>query len=303
MEGKIYLFTNQHVILGADKISFKTANGAILKPRSVELSTTRDVARLLLADETDGFEVVNDRTIGSPVAVFGNSEGGGVATELYGEITTVGSEVIDISADVVSGNSGSPVLNLDQKVIAIVSSVRSYRDDETGSKTRHFCYRMTDGRWRPVKWKSYNDKYGKQFLETEQLIQSIFEAADTWYDDPYSRMTAEDHPDAGLRKWAIEHNRIINRIMRLSDKGQVRNLHELDNTNERIKQDMADSAEALSAVCRGRARQMRMLSEQRELTEFLHGEFENFATRLESAAVEIDRYGNKLSTKNYFYIK
>ncbi|RLA42372.1 MAG: hypothetical protein DRQ97_14085, partial [Gammaproteobacteria bacterium] len=114
LNGKTYLFTNQHVIIGADKISFKTAYGETLRPRGVELAASRDMARLLLADGTEGFEITSKMSIGSPIGVFGNSEGGSVATELYGKVTSVGSEVVDVSADIVSGNSGSPVLNLDQ---------------------------------------------------------------------------------------------------------------------------------------------------------------------------------------------
>ena len=171
-----------------------------------------------------------------------------------------------------------------------------------GSKTRRFCYRLTGDQWKPVNWKKYNEKYGKLYRDTEQLIDSIFEVTDIWYDEPFRRMTADNHPDAGLRKWSTEHNRVINRIMRLSDKGHC-SQHELDNTNKRIKQDMHDSAEALSAVCRNRARQMRLLATQRELTGFLRKQFEGFADRLDSTAVQIERYGDELSGLNYFHFE
>ena len=299
MDGKTYLFTNQHVILGADKISFKTAAGKTLKPRGVELSTTRDIARLLLGDGIDGFEINAETHVGAPIGVFGNSEGGGVATELYGKVTSLNAEIIDVSADVVFGNSGSPVLNLNQEVIGIATSVRvtEKRDGET--KKRHFCYRLTGNQWMPVNWSRYNDRYGRMLRENEQLVDSIFGIASSWYREPYTRMTADDHPDSELRKWSADHNRMINRIMRLSDKG-VATPHELDNTNKQIKQDMHDSAEALSGVCRKRARQMRMMSGQRDMTEFIRGEFESFAYRLEYAAEQIDLYGDKMSTYDYF---
>lgn len=302
LDGKTYLFTNQHVILGADKISFKTATGKTLQPRGVQLCASRDIARLPLAQGTDGFKITAAVSVDSPVGVFGNSEGGGVATELYGKVTSIASEVIAVSADFVFGNSGSPALNLDKEVIGIATYVKSFSDDEDGNKTRRYCYRLTDCQWLSVDWKKYNEKYGKLYRKHEQFIDSIFEVADAWYAEPYARMDADDHPDIGLRKWSTDHNRIINRIMRLSDKGTC-SQHELDNTNKQIKKDMQDSAEALSEVCRIRARQMRMLSSQKKLTGFLQKEFGTLAERLDYAAGKIDQYGDQLSTKNFFHFK
>ncbi len=48
---------------------------------------------------------------------------------------------------------------------------------------------------------------------------------------------------------------------------------------------------------------MRMLSKQSDLTGFLRLEFERFADRLDDAAKQIDRYGDKLSTYNYFHFE
>jgi hypothetical protein len=302
MDGKPYLLTNQHVILGADKISFKTASGKSLRPRGIELSVSRDIARLSLPEDHEGFEITGTMSIGSPIGVFGNSEGGGVATELYGKIDSVGSEVVDVSADIVSGNSGSPVLNLEQEVIGIASYVQWSHDDEDGSETRHFCYRLTDTRWKRVKWNDYNKRYGKLYSEYNQFIDSIFELVSEWSSHPYSRMTAEDHEDPALRKWAVEHNRMINRIMRLSDKGTATQ-HELDNTNKQIKKDMRDSADALAAVCKNKARQMRMMSQQRELSGFLKEGFEEFADRLEFADIKIKLLGQILANDDYFHFK
>ncbi len=302
LDGKTYLFTNQHVILGTDTIRFKTTDGQELHPRSVELAASRDIARLLLPDGTDGFGISGKMAIGAPIAVFGNSEGGGVATELYGKITAVAADVVEVSADFVAGNSGSPVLNLDKEVIGIATFVRFHLDDEDGSKTRRFCYRLAGNEWETVNWKKYNDKYGKLYRENSTLVDSILEAAYIWYSDPFGRMTAENHPDSDLRKWSEEHNHIVNRIMRLHDKGRC-SKHELDNTNRQIRQDMADSAAALSAVCRKRARQMRMLARQRGLSSFLRSKFENLSDRLEANAKIIDRYGEKLSKLNYFHFE
>lgn len=301
MDGKVYLFTNQHVILGADKISFKTASGKTLRPQGVQLSATRDIARLPLP-EADGIAISETMRINAPITVFGNSEGGGVATELYGKVTGVSAETVEVSAEFVSGNSGSPVLNLDREVIGIASYVSWKNSDDDGSETRRYCYRLTGINWQNVKWKKYNEKYGNLYRDNEVLIDSIYDIANFWYKAPYNRMNADDHRDSDLSKWSTAHNRMINRIARQSEKGRATQ-HELDNINKQISKDMQDSAEDLAAVCLKRARQMKFLADQKELTGFLNDAFVKLAERMEYAAADIERYGSLLAEKDYFHFK
>lgn len=301
MDGKVFLFTNQHVILGAEKISFKTTTGKTIRPRGVQLSTTRDIARLPI-EETDGLEISKNMKLKAPIAVFGNSEGGGVATELFGEITRIDSDVIEVSAEFVSGNSGSPVLNLDREAIGIASYVSWNTSDETGSKTRRYCYRLTDNRWSTVNWKKYNDQYGTLYRDTEELIDSIYDVVKRWGTNPFNRMNADEHRDSGLRKWSTSHNHMINRIARQSEKGTATS-HQLENVNKLIRKDMSDSAEDLSSVCRSRARHMKLLANQKELTGFLKNAFNELAEQMEDAAIAIDNYGKELSDFDYFHFK
>jgi hypothetical protein len=306
MDEKAYIFTNQHIILGADTITFKTVMGEVLRPQAVELSATRDIARLLLEDR-DGLAVSDNLSMGAPLAVFGNSEGGGVATELYGKVTGVGSDLVEVSAEFVSGNSGSPVLNLDKEVIGIASYVRystpskMKEGTQFENKVRRFCYRLNNLRWARVNWKKYNGEYGKVYRETEALVDAVLSVVNGWYEDPFGPVS-EEHSDYDLQKWSNEHNRMVSRIVRLSDKGRA-TPSELNNTNRQIRNDIGDSAEALSDFCKRRASYVEFTTQKRDLTGFLRDEFEGSVYSLKYAADAIDYFGTKLATIDYFHFK
>lgn len=301
MEGKTYLFTNQHVILGADKIRFKTASGRTLKPRGVQLAATRDIARLPLQPMEDALNISSSPTMDGPIAVFGNSEGGGVATELYGRVTSIGSDKIEVSADFVSGNSGSPILNLDQEVIGIASYVKWKTNKKDKTEISRFCYRLTDERWGTVNWKKYNDDYGKEYRETEELIESLADIISTWFMKPSNRIDADSHPIPGIRSWSRDHNAMVNKIEGMLDQGRCTR-DELDHINRKIRHDLISSAEDLSKVCTDRARTLRLFtSKQKGMTGFLESEFDGFAERLDKIAGGIDAYSkNYLVGFNYF---
>jgi hypothetical protein len=303
LDGKPYLFTNQHVIMGADKISFKTASGKTLHPRGVELASTLDIARLPLSPDANALEISDRISKDIPIAVFGNSEGGGVATELYGKVNSVDSDRIEVSADFVSGNSGSPTLNLEKEVIGIASYVswKTNKKDET--VTRRFCYRLTDEQWGSVNWKKYNDTYGKQYRETESLIDSIIDIIGTWYVKPSSRIDADSHPVPGLRSWSKEQNKMVNKIENMLDQGSCTK-DELKRINRKIRGDLMDSASELSSICSDRARALRMMTaKQKGMSGFLREEFESFSDRLDSVAKYIELYGQSLADYDYFHFK
>jgi hypothetical protein len=306
MDGKTYVFTNQHVIMGASQISIKTTRGKQIIPRGVELSMTRDIARLPLAASAEGFAISDKPAIDMLLAVFGNSEGGGVATELYGKVSGVGSDLVEVTTEFVSGNSGSPALNDQQEVIGIVSYVRFYApdsttesDDQPQEKARRFCYRLSDVEWMPVNWKKYNDEYGSDYLEIESLVASIFDVVDGWVNDPFGAVPSE-YRDYDLQKWAKSHNSMVKKIMRLSDQGSCTQ-KELDKTNKQISGDIDDSAQALSAFCFKKSRLVEMKLAKKDLTAFLRESFEMNMDALQYASESIDRFGSRLSTIDYFH--
>jgi len=133
-DGKTYVYTNAHVICGSvggftsKIVSIKTASGRIIPtPYDLELSDMSDpnsehglddVARfpIVMKDGETAYEIGNlePRTsMNQKVVAYGNSLGGDVITSLEGQILGLGTDRIEISCEIVPGNSGGPVV-LDQ---------------------------------------------------------------------------------------------------------------------------------------------------------------------------------------------
>ena len=286
MDGKTYIFTNQHVIMGAQSIEFVTIKGEHLKPTAVELSARRDIARLLIDDREDALEISTEAGMGLPCAVYGNSEGAGVATELYGEITGVGADLLEVSAEFVAGNSGSPVLNEKKEVVGIASYVRFSTPSRMTENTRfenqarRFCFRLSNARWAKVNWRKYNEDYGLPYREHEAAVTSLFEIIGGLFEEPFNAVSVSTS-DSELRKWCGEYNRIVS------------------NRGSQLRRDVGNSTEVLSAYCQRRARSMESMLEKRDLTGFLREEFEGFAYAYGYAVEAIDYYETKLPGLSY----
>ncbi len=280
-----YIFTNQHVLLGAEKIRFKSISGKQLRPKKVELSATRDMARLLL-DTDAGLKVSNRIEMEAPVGVFGNSDGAGVATELYGRINGIGGDLVEVSADFVSGNSGSPVLNLEQEVIGIASYVRfsgnsrSKEGTQFENKTRRFCYRITDSDWVAVNWGKYNQKYGAAYFKNEQFIDCLETIYSGWKNNRSNRVDLDDNADRRILSWAQSYNKM-----------RERHYH-----SNKFREEYTRSLSKLAGLCRVEAQNIEKLlrSKDKHLTDFLSDEF-NRQARTIGAYEDLSTYVSNLT--------
>jgi S1-C subfamily serine protease len=149
--GKTYVYTNAHVLCGGiggfttKIVSIQTASGrTIPTPYELELSEVNDtttdtgledVARfpIVLKDGESAYEISEmdpNITVGSKVIAYGNSLGGDVVTSLPGSILGLGTDRLEISSEIVPGNSGGPVvLEQTKKVIGISTYLTSGRRD------------------------------------------------------------------------------------------------------------------------------------------------------------------------------
>ena len=219
--------------------------------------------------------------MGAPIAVFGNSDGGGGATELYGKVTGVGADLVEVSAEFVSENSGSPVLNLDMEVIGIASYVRTSQPSrmkegtQFENKVRRFCFRLNKVRWARVNWKKYNAEYGMAYRETAAMVESITTVVNGLYDEPFGRV-AESYTDSTLANWSTRHNRAVN------------------NSGSQRRTEVDKSTKALSDLCKRRARSLKLKLEKNNMTEFLRKESEGYMYSFQYASEAIDYFNAKL---------
>ncbi len=298
-DGKTYVYTNQHVIMGSDRFTLKTVTGETITPRGIELSLDRDIARILIDDREEVLPISASPALDIPLAVFGNSEGGGVATELYGMVTGVSSDLVEVSAEFVSGNSGSPVLNLDREVIGIASFVRfsapSEEDEENEekrfeSKTRRFCYRLTGVTFAPVNWRRYNEKYGKPYLVTQDTIESLVDIIDGWYEAPFDPVPKQEFPDISLNGWSRTHNKMVERVTMVINKRRFTRTQQ-----SKIRDEIYKSAHDLSNIAHQLALEVEQQAQEKALTGFLRGELAGYAYGLEYASYLLDYVGQKVA--------
>ena len=131
MNNQPYIVTNQHVLQGISRMRITLLDGTDLKPVSLQLAHSEDLARMRFSVAQKGSTIHALQpasampAIGSSIQVLGNSGGGEVVTRLKGELQGVGPDRIEVSAGFVSGNSGSPILDTQGKVLGVATYVQA----------------------------------------------------------------------------------------------------------------------------------------------------------------------------------
>ena len=312
-DGQYYLYTNQHVIQGVKRFSTKTIGNRKLVLKGFQVSDTRDIVRFQLDPEQqypNALEFANSATNEESIVVFGNSGGGGVFTSIYGRIVGVGPDRIEVSAAFIPGNSGSPVIDNDGKVVGIATYVtkRNDKGDWTTEGTRftevrRFAYRVDPSmKWMRMKWKNYQ-KYAKIIKEDKAYMEDVFNITVSWLRNPYDRL-AGDYKQRELKSWLSAHNRLARKIKRLIDKGYA-TPSKMRSTNRLASSYTKRSTRLMAAVCRKKAQKInkRVKKSKMFLTSYLKKEMLQNAEALEAMAKEVEKYGAQLSAKDAVYYK
>ena len=158
VEGTSYVYTNAHVICGTPGaftsriVSIKTASGINVPiPQDLELSDMKDASTengledlarfpITLQEGESAYEISAldpNASMSGNVVAYGNSLGGDVFTSLKGSIVGLGTDRIEVSCEIVPGNSGGPVvLEQSKKVIGVSSYLISGKRDIWAANTQ-----------------------------------------------------------------------------------------------------------------------------------------------------------------------
>lgn len=138
-----YIYTAAHVLAGNTTLEIINSNGVSFTDFAyLEVAKELDLARLKLSTPVEHFFTLHDQqaaqlTVGKRLVALGNSGGAGSITHLTGQIQGLGAEVLEISANVIEGNSGGPVLLANtQTVIGAVSHGIQEEDNVFNRGTR-----------------------------------------------------------------------------------------------------------------------------------------------------------------------
>lgn len=185
MDGKTYLVSNEHVVRSGGEIKARLIDGTVLQLGDFSVASDgRDLAR---------FEVLNCSyspltlrgslpNVNEQVTVYGNSLGEGVATESKGFIQGVGPKRIETNAEIVNGNSGSPLIDTNGEVVGVAAYMKLTASGQENwgnantrydGKVRRFAVRLSGVDWKTLKRSEYEEQI-RAFAEFKMYIEYLF---------------------------------------------------------------------------------------------------------------------------------
>ena len=199
--GKKFVVTNQHVIAGNPAAKFTLLDRSPIQTGQASAAVGHDIMTFALSSEAKAMEVMNDveknAAIGDDVSVLGNSNGDRVIAPIAGKLVGIGPDRIEVSAEFVTGNSGSPIVHIKSgKVIGIATYATVRRIDSITGKpkdppeVKRFGFRLDSvKKWEPIVWPAYTADFQtmeKVEARTIELLKLLTKghSTPTAYTDP-----------------------------------------------------------------------------------------------------------------------
>ena len=253
-QGRKFIVTNQHVLLGAkrDKIQITTTDGTKLLPVSLQIVPDLDLARIEVRQAPPPLAIANGADINEAVATIGNSLDAGVITVNVGTVKGIGAGEIEVDCEVVPGQSGGPLINAAGEVIGVTTYILFADEDKTTEDTRYaqkryFTVRLTsDTPWVPVdSWDEYA-KAGAVVQSGEEVFEEAFDIATSADGGPKN-----DYHYAGrnekLTTAATHHNRFVKKMIEMD--GDVVTSSQLKRNNDSLATNFRGVYKSIIEAC------------------------------------------------------
>lgn len=263
----IWLVSNVHVFSGSTNLSVINIEGGTLDvPSQVEIAKDRDMIRFR-TDEPVGLRLSPSCEFEESICAYGDSGGAGVLTRLKGKAIAIGPDRIEISAEIIPGNSGGPVVNADGEVVGVSSYLLRHKDlpdwiaDGTRfTDTRRMALRLNDVEWVPV---SFLDFYmqASALKEMEENLYTAIVIAVVLSDDIDNKLVIQTD-NSRFQSWLKKHNRYagkkskksvqsnIKRFARLLEDLEENSTPGCEITIPLLKEQLGDMQEACGATLR-----------------------------------------------------
>lgn len=293
MEDVSYIVTNASIISGHDRFEFQNLNGKSIRPLSIEISATRDLARFKVSGEP-GLKLVSDLPENANVSVIEFGSSSNVCSH-SGAITGGSKDMIELSAAVGEECRGSPMLTGDMAAGGVATHLIYFKPNGEGwsGTPRHFAYRLDDASWYAPNWKAYNRTYGKNLRDIDEFRTILYQIADQWLRNP--KKAIETDADLGLEfdRWLKQHNGMVTDLSGKVAKGGR------DAANASAKKDFEDSCQMLYDLCDSKAKSLEFICNDRNITPYLQMQFKWRSLELLKFCHHIDEHRKKLAKTSW----
>ena len=173
-----WLVTNRHVIDSPGRISARLIAGGQIELGDMVVAENRDIVRFKVDSSLPALDIdLQEPTFGDEIEIYGNSDGLGVVTRITGKVRGIGPEFVEVDAQFVSGNSGSPIVRVSSgKVIGIATETKHKKHDNDAaySRTRFNDVRWFGVRFHGVKWNNIGKTHFMQQVKALDEISKYY---------------------------------------------------------------------------------------------------------------------------------